>query len=75
VRSRIFDENRRPRPSPGVPGDEESRQWMKQVGLSDPRRKEKNVEGREGEWDLSSWSPKGKGKGKLTVRSDNSDKF
>jgi hypothetical protein len=51
---------------------------MKQVGLSDPRRKEKNVVGREGEGDLSSWSPKGKGKGKLTVRSDdlpNSDKL
>ncbi|KAH0814014.1 hypothetical protein GEV33_008777 [Tenebrio molitor] len=53
-------ENREPT---GVPGDEESRQWMKQVGLSDPLRKEKNVEGREGEWDLSSWSPKGKRKG------------
>jgi hypothetical protein len=41
----IVDENCRSRPSPGVPRDEECRQWMKQVGLSDPRRKEKNVEG------------------------------
>ncbi|KAH0818563.1 hypothetical protein GEV33_004228 [Tenebrio molitor] len=34
----------------------------------DPRRKEKNVEGLEGEGNLSSWSPKGKGKGEKKIR-------
>jgi hypothetical protein len=52
---------------------------MDEAGRTERSTREgKNVEGREGQRDLSSWSPKGKGKGKLTVRSDdspNSDKL
>jgi hypothetical protein len=70
----IIDENRRSRPSPGVSGDEESHQ----LGLRGPGRKEKKmcrdekVKGIYGVGDLK------KGKGKLTVHSEdllNSDKL